>query len=37
MCFWKEGKPQETYASYAVLNMVTKMANNNLALVIDCG
>jgi S-formylglutathione hydrolase FrmB len=35
--FGKEGKPQETYASYAVLNMVTKMANNNLALVIDCG
>ena len=35
--FGKEGKSQETYASYAVLNMVNKMADNNLSLIIDCG
>ena len=35
--FGKEGKSQETYASYAVLNMVPTMANNKLALIMDIG
>jgi S-formylglutathione hydrolase FrmB len=35
--FGKEGNPQETYASYAVLNMVTTMADNKIALIFDCG
>jgi S-formylglutathione hydrolase FrmB len=35
--FGPEGKSQEVYASYAVLNMVTKMKSNKLALIIDCG
>jgi S-formylglutathione hydrolase FrmB len=35
--FGAEGKSQEVYASYAVLNMVAKMKSNKLALIIDCG
>lgn len=35
--FGKEGKSQEVYASYAVLNMVPTMANNKLALIMDIG
>lgn len=35
--FGVEGAPQEVYASYAVLNMVDKIKNNKLALIIDCG
>ncbi|MDR6843708.1 alpha/beta hydrolase-fold protein [Flavobacterium granuli] len=35
--FGAGGAPQEVYASYAVLNMVEKMKNNKLALIMDCG
>ncbi|MDG2432404.1 alpha/beta hydrolase-fold protein [Flavobacterium sp.] len=35
--FGKEGKSQEVYASYAVLNMVPTMTNNKLALILDIG
>jgi S-formylglutathione hydrolase FrmB len=35
--FGAEGASQEVYASYAVLNMVEKMKNNKLALIMDCG
>lgn len=35
--FGAQGAPQETYASYAVINMIGKMKNNKLPLIIDCG
>ena len=35
--FGTESVSQEVYASYAVLNMVEKMKNNKLALIMDCG
>lgn len=35
--FGIEGTQQEVYASYAVLNMVSTMKSNKLALIFDCG
>lgn len=35
--FGPEGASQEVYDSYAVIGMITKMKNNKLDLIIDCG
>ena len=35
--FGPEGASQEVYDSYAVIGMVTKMKENKLHLIIDCG
>lgn len=35
--FGAQGAPQETYASYAVINMIGKIKANKMPLIIDCG